>query len=453
MQTERPAGGTTELTDLEVRLRRDARRCLDTALRAVDPERLVTDALREEVLAAGSSVLLVAVGKAAAAMARGARAVIGERVAQGIVLAPRGATPPAPPPLQTFHGGHPVPDEAGVAGAQAVLDLVRGAGRSDQILLLLSGGGSALMTLPPDDITLHDVRTVTAQLLAAGAPIEDLNCVRKHLDRLKGGQLAREAAPAHVLALVLSDVVGDPLDVIASGPVSPDPTTFADAINVLERYRVWASAPPAVRDHLEAGRAGDVPETPKRGERPFARVRARLVGRGRTAAAAALAEAAVLGYETHLLSDSLTGEAREVGRSLAEIGRRVRDSGVPLPPPACLAAAGETVVTVRGDGVGGRNQELALAAALALENVDGVIVASMGTDGIDGPTDAAGALATWTTLARARRAGLDPRAALDRNDSYPFFRALGDLIVTGPTGTNVMDLQLVLVAGSLRTGS
>lgn len=446
MHSERAADQATELADLEVRLRRDARRCLDAALRAVDPERLVTEALRDEILPAGSSVLLVAVGKAAAAMTRGACAVIGDGIAQGIVLAPRGAGGAAPPPLQTFHGGHPVPDESGVAGAQAILDLVRGAGRSDQILLLLSGGGSALMTLPPDNITLADVRTVTAQLLAAGAPIEDLNCVRKHLDRLKGGQLAREAAPAQVLALVLSDVVGDPLDVIASGPVSPDPTTYADAINVLERYGVWENTPPSVRDQLEAGRAGDVPETPKRGERPFARVRARLVGRGRTAAEAALAEASRLGYEPHLLSDSLTGEAREVGRSLAGIGRRVRDAGVPLPPPACLAAAGETVVTVRGDGLGGRNQELALAAVLALENADGVIVASMGTDGIDGPTDAAGALATWTTVARARQLGLDPRAALERNDSYPFFRALGDLIVTGPTGTNVMDLQLVLVA-------
>lgn len=435
-----------ELTELEVRLRRDARRCLEAALRAVGPERLVAEALGGEPLGGTrGSLILVAVGKAAGAMARGAHAVLGERIARGLVLAPHGAEVSELPGIEVFRGGHPTPDEEGVEGARAVLEAVRAAGPADRILLLLSGGGSALMTLPPDDVPLGDLQAVTKRLMAAGAPIEDLNCVRKHLDRLKGGQLAREAAPASVLALILSDVVGDRLDVIASGPVSPDPTTHADALRVLERYSLLAEVPDAVRRRLEAGARGDVPDTPKPGDPAFARVTVRVIGNGRLAAEAALAEAKRLGYEAYLLSDALTGEAREVGRSLAEIGRRVRDSGQPLPPPAALAAAGETVVTVRGPGQGGRNQELVLSAALELEGAEGILVTSLGTDGIDGPTDAAGAVATWTTVARARAGGLDPRVALERNDSYSFFRALGDLIITGPTGTNVMDVQLVLV--------
>lgn len=440
-----PASGS-ELTELEARLRGDARRCLDAALRAAGPERLVAAALREEPLDRTSgSLILVAVGKAAGAMARGAYSVLGGGIARGTVLAPHGVEVPELPGVEVFRGGHPTPDEEGVKGARAVLESVRAAGAGDRIVLLLSGGGSALMTLPPDDVPLGELRAVTKRLMAAGAPIEDLNCVRKHLDRLKGGQLAREAAPASVLALILSDVVGDRLDVIASGPVSPDPTTYADALRVLERYNLLDGVPHGVRRHLEAGARGDVPDTPKPGDPAFARVTVRVIGNGRLAAEAALAEAKRLGYEAYLLSDALTGEAREVGRALAEIGRRVRDSGQPLPPPAALAAAGETVVTVRGPGRGGRNQELVLSAALELEGAEGILVTSLGTDGIDGPTDAAGAVATWTTMARARARGLDPRAALERNDSHSFFRALGDLIITGPTGTNVMDVQLVLV--------
>lgn len=433
---------------LEGRLRADARRCLEAALRAVDPERLVADALARDRPApqAGGSLRLLAVGKAAAAMARGARAALGAGIARGVVLTSRGSPTDAGPGLRIFAGGHPLPDEAGVEGARAVLEEARAAGANDLVLLLLSGGGSALMSLPPEGVALADIAAVTDQLLRAGAPIEDLNCVRKHLDRLKGGQLAREASPARVLALVLSDVVGNRLDVIASGPVTADPTTYADAIAVLERYGLERDAPPSVQAHLERGAAGEIAETPKPGDGVFGGVRVAVVGSGRHAAAAALADAESLGYEGLLLTDGLTGEAREVGGYLAEIGRRIRDSGQPIPPRACAAAAGETVVTVKGAGRGGRNQEVALGAAVALVGADGVLVAALGTDGVDGPTDAAGAIATWTTVARARAAGLDPEDALARNDSYPFFRALGDLIVTGPTGTNVMDLMLVLVA-------
>ncbi|MCG8458443.1 MAG: DUF4147 domain-containing protein, partial [Holophagales bacterium] len=271
------------------------------------------------------------------------------------------------------------------------------------------------------------------------------NCVRKHLDRLKGGGLAVAAAPARIVALVLSDVVGDPLDVIASGPVTPDPTTFADALQVVAERGLEGSLPGAVRNHLTCGGRGERPENPKAGHPAFARSEVHIIGSNRLAAGAALARAEELGYRTLLLSTVLTGEAREAGQVLAAMGLEMLRSDQPLPPPALLLAAGETTVTVCGKGRGGRNQELALGAALALEGADeNLVVASFGTDGIDGPTDAAGAFACGTTAHRARELGFDPIRSLRDNDSHPLFEALGDLIRTGPTGTNVLDLMLVM---------
>jgi hydroxypyruvate reductase len=301
------------------------------------------------------------------------------------------------------------------------------------------------MTLPPDAVSLADLQTTTDLLLAAGAGITELNTVRKHVDRLKGGRLAEEAAPGRVLALVLSDVVGDSLEVIASGPVTPDPTTFADAVSVLERFEVWQRVPLPVRVHLTRGAAGEIAESPAPGAACFERVVASIVGNNRLAAKAALAEAARRGYRTHLVTTELTGEARAAAARLAALAREVTTGGRPIAPPACLVAAGETTVTVRGGGRGGRNQELALALALRIEGLDEVLGVSVGTDGIDGPTDAAGAIVSGRTVQRARELGLDPARALAENDSYPFFEALGDLVVTGPTGTNVMDIQILLV--------
>lgn len=430
-------------------LRDDALACVEAAIRAVEPEGLVAAFLagHPELVAASGKIQVAGIGKAAAAMARGARRALGHRLAGGVLIVPAGGEGEAPAGFEVHGGGHPVPTAEGVEGAEAIRRLAAAAGEGDLLLALISGGGSALMTLPPEGVARAEVGETTGALLRAGATIGELNCVRKHLDRLKGGRLAREARPARVLALVLSDVVGDPLDVIASGPVSPDPTTFAGAIEVLERRRVWAGAPPAVRRHLEAGRRGKVPESPKPGDPCFAGVEVDVVGSNRMAAAAAREEATRRGYATLLLSTRVTGEAREVGRVLAAIGREAAASGNPLPPPACLVAAGETTVTVIGGGRGGRNQEVALGAALALAGASGVLVAAAGTDGIDGPTDAAGALAAGDTVARAREAGLDPDRALADNDAYPLFAALGDLVTTGPTGTNVMDLYLVLVGG------
>ncbi len=428
-------------------LRDDALACLQAAIAAVDPEELVRNFLQAhpETIPAEMSVRVAGIGKAAGAMASGAYQALGDRIGGGVLVTPHGQAGQAIPGIQIFEGGHPIPDAVSATAGAAIRALATELDRDELLLCLISGGGSALMSLPPDTISLDDLQLTTDLLLRAGATISDLNAVRKHLDLLKGGRLAAAAAPSPILALVLSDVVGDPLDVIASGPVSPDPTRFGDAIAVLERFGVWNGAPPTIRDYLTRGERGEVPESPDPGDPIFTKVDVQIIGNNRLAAEAALSEAASRGYNPLLLTTVLTGEAREAGGVLAAIGLEVRRSGQPISPPACLVAAGETTVTVRGTGQGGRNQEVALGAARVLEGSDQILVASVGTDGIDGPTDAAGACATGGTLERARLLGLDAAAALAENDAYPFFRALEDLIVTGPTGTNVMDIQIVLV--------
>ncbi len=470
----------------EEELRRDAVAIVRAGVAAVEPETLVRKALEDhpELLPRGAQVHLVAVGKAARAMARGAASALiggrGEQLAGGVLIAPKGSTEEglgdAPAALRRFAGGHPVPDAEGMAGARAVLELAEGLGRraagldpeatsaSEVLLILLSGGGSALMTLPPEGVPLESVQATTEALLASGAPIREVNAVRKHLDRLKGGRLARAAAPAPVVALVLSDVVGDPLDVIASGPLSPDPTTTRDAVEVLRARGLWGRLPATVRNHLEGSFASEGTESPKPGDPCFGRAQVRVVGNDALAAEAACREAERRGYRSLVISTLVTGEARQVGRILAGIGlsaarrprrpRRPRRKSAPA-APVCLVAAGETTVRVTGEGRGGRNQEVALGAALTLNELarpddPPLLVASAGTDGIDGPTDAAGALADASTVRRARALGLDAARALADNDAYPFFDRLGDLVRSGPTGTNVMDLMLVLVGDSGR---
>jgi hydroxypyruvate reductase len=302
-----------------------------------------------------------------------------------------------------------------------------------------------MLPQPVPEGSLADLQDLTAQLLRAGASIGELNAVRKHLDRMKGGGMARAAAPAPLLALILSDVVGDPLDVIASGPAVPDPTTFQDAWEMLQRYDLLEKAPESIRSYLAAGRGGQAPETPKPGDPLFERVENHIIGSNRLAALAARDEAERLGYRAMLLSTFIEGEARQVGRVAAGLAKGVILQGDAFPPPACLVFGGETTVTVRGSGSGGRNQELALAAALALEGLPGVGLMALATDGSDGPTDAAGAIVDGETIARARQLGLDPYAALENNDAYPFLRTTGSLMLTGPTGTNVNDLTVILV--------
>jgi hydroxypyruvate reductase len=360
-----------------------------------------------------------------------------------VVVKERGAA--ALSRIQLVEGGHPIPDERGRAAAEEIVRLARGAGADDLVLCLISGGGSALAPLPVAGVSLGEKQAVTRLLLEAGATINELNAVRKHLSALKGGQLARAACPAPVVALLLSDVIGDPLDVIASGPTAPDPTTFGDALAVLDRFGLRERVPAPVRRHLEAGAAGALPETPKPGDPVFETVANRVIGNNALVTDAALAAARRLGYPPLLLTRELQGEAREVARVLGAIVAEAMRSGQPVGRPACLVAGGETTVTVRGPGKGGRCQEFCLALVPALAARPGAVVLAAGTDGSDGPTDAAGAVVDWTSLARARENGLDPRAALAANDAYHFFAALGDLVATGPTGTNLLDLYLAVV--------
>lgn len=440
-----PVDGGRSANSNSATLRDDVLACLRASISAVDPARLVRDHLAGNPLVA-DAVRVVAIGKAAGTMASGAHEVLGDRFAECVIIAPPDVEIPAIPRAQIFRGGHPIPNEEGEAGARRILELATELKDDDVLLCLISGGGSALMTLPPPGVTLDEVRQTTDLLLRAGADIRELNSVRKHLDQLKGGRLARAAAPARTIGLVLSDVAGDPLDVIASGPLSPDPTTFRTAVGVLTAYELQGRLPGAVRRHLDAGVNGEVEESPGEGDPAFENVEVHVVGSNRIAAAAARREAERRGYATLLLTTTMRGEARHVGQVLASIGEEVRRSGHPIAAPACILAAGETTVTVRGDGRGGRNQELALAAAIELQGRDGIVVGSIGTDGIDGPTDAAGAIVDGSTLARGTAAHVDAHEALSRNDAYPFLRATHDLLITGPTGTNVMDIQVVLVS-------
>jgi hydroxypyruvate reductase len=345
--------------------------------------------------------------------------------------------------VQLHEAGHPVPDAAGLAGTQRILELVRAAGEDDLIFCCISGGGSALLTLPVDGVTLEDKQALTQALLRSGATINQINTVRKHLSQVKGGRLAQAAQPATLISLVLSDVVGSPLDFIASGPTVPDTTTFQEAHDLLRRFKLLDEIPPSVRRYLERGLAGDVPETPKPGDPLFARTQVVLVGSNELAAEAAVREAERLRFRPLLLTNYLEGEAREVGKVAAAIARELQRRQRPVPPPACVVASGETTVTVRGTGKGGRNQELALAAALALRGVQDVMVLAAATDGSDFLDDVAGGLVDGSTVDRGVARGLDANAALANNDAFNFLEPAGALLRTGPTNTNVNDLLLI----------
>lgn len=433
------------------------RRVLDAALAAVEPGRAVRAAVRLEdaALVVGAQrypldglrrVIVVGAGKASAPMAAAIEDVLRQHdrppAVEGVVAVRYGHTAPTRN-VRIVEAGHPIPDAAGVAATQSIASLLEGADERDLVVCLISGGGSALLTLPVAGVSLDDLRQTTDALLRSGATINEINTLRKHMDRVKGGGLAGLAAPASVATLVLSDVVGNPLDAIASGPTVPDTTTWADVAGVLDRYGLWDAIPLSVRGRVAAGQRGDLADTPKQGAALFERTHTEIVASNLVACRAAALAAQRLGLPSLILSTYVEGEAREVAKVLAGVLREVPASGNPLPRPCCLIAGGETTVTVRGTGKGGRNQELALAAAWSLRGLPDVLLASIGTDGNDGPTDAAGAWVDGTTLDRAAAAGLDAARHLADNDAYPFFERLGDLVCTGPTNTNVNDLCLM----------
>jgi hydroxypyruvate reductase len=435
-------------------LRRVASQILARAVRAVDPYGVTSRAIRLDgntvhvndrpfPLARASHVIVVGAGKASGPMARAAEDSLGDRISTGLVVV-KTRYAAALRRIEVREAGHPLPDARGEAAAAEILALVSGLGPDDLVLCLISGGGSALLPLPREGLTLNDKVSTTDLLLRSGADIVEINTVRKHLSRTKGGQLARAGSPARLATLLVSDIVGSPLDAIASGPTVPDPTTFADALAVLQKYRLTERVSPAILATLRRGAAGELPETPKPGDRAFAAAQTTVIADNAMAARAAVAEAEAVGFRARLLSTYIEGEAREVGRVLAGIAREIVASGNPLAPPACVVCGGETTVTVTGAGRGGRNQEVALSAGRALAGLSDALVVSFATDGIDGPTDAAGGVADGTAWARARAKGFEPTRHLAGNDAYPVLDAIGDMIRTGPTSTNVNDLMLIL---------
>lgn len=429
---------------------------LRAALQAVEPEAAIHQHVsrqENDLLVSGKRyrledfrrVTLVGAGKAGAPMARAAVDILGDRLKDGLVVVKEGYTGGVQHvgPVRILEAGHPVPDARSVQAGKAVGELLRQNTEEDLVICLISGGGSALLVSPVEGVTLDDIQRLTASLLACGATINEINTIRKHLDGVKGGGLARLASPAALVTLILSDVVGDPLDVIASGPTVADPTTYADAWAVLERYRIKEKTPPAILQTLELGMRGELADTLKPGDPRLDGVQNVVVGSNLQAAEAATDAARRLGFNALLLTTHLQGEARQVGRFLGSIARQLAAGGDPLPRPACLIAGGETTVTLQGGGRGGRNQEICLGAVEEIAGLADIAIVSLATDGGDGPTDAAGAVADGSTWHRARRLGLSLADALAQNDAYPFFDALGDLLKPGPTQTNVNDLSFV----------
>ena len=423
---------------------------------AVDPARAIKKRCRLEAnrLMAGEKTIdlsdfdrisVIGAGKASSAMARAMEELLGERLDSGIVMTKYNHSLPLDK-VQVLEAGHPVPDEAGFGGARKIVRFLEKREEKDLVFFLISGGGSALLPYPCEGLTLEEKQEVTKVLLDAGASIQEINALRKHLSSIKGGRLAKIATPATLISLVLSDVIGDDLDSIASGPTVPDRSTFADCLAILEKYRIMERIPAGALEILRKGERGEIEETPKPGDPAFERTHNVIIGSNILAVEAAAKGAGDSGYHTLILSTFIQGETRDAARVHAAIAKEILHSGNPVKRPACVISGGETTVTIRGKGKGGRNQEFVLAAAMDIEGLENVVVLSAGTDGTDGPTDAAGAIADGKTVGRARESGMNPSRFLQENDSYPFFQALDDLIVTGPTYTNVMDMRILLVS-------
>ena len=444
----------TEETDRAGR-RALALRLADAALAAVEPAQAVkrnvqlsgstlSVAGREYDLDRYDRILVIGAGKAGAPMAQAIEETLEARITAGIVNVKYGYGGPSKT-IEIHEAGHPIPDEAGVAGARKMVEMLSGSDDRTLVIALISGGGSALMVAPVDGVTLTDKRQLTDSLLRSGANINEMNTVRKHLSLVKGGGLARLAMPADIISLMVSDVIGSPLDVIASGPTVADTSTFSDAWGVVEKYGLIENLPASIRRHFEAGLAGQIPDTPKPGDPIFDKTVNVIVTSNEIAANAAIEQASKEGLNTLLLSTWVEGEAREIAHVATAIAKEIEYSGNPVPAPACIVSGGETTVNVRGQGVGGRNQEMALAAAIQMAGLQRSLVMTLATDGSDGPNDAAGGIVDGNTVDKAVRAGLDPNAFLANNDSYNFFKQIDDQLITGPTNTNVNDLLFILV--------
>ena len=440
------------------KLRRDVLNAMDAALSAADPARIIKRHLRLD----GSTlradrlrfplrnyrrIFVIGGGKVSGGMGDEVEMILGKWITRGLVIVPDYLRfRPKGRRIAYRSATHPIPTRKGMDSVLAMLELVKNVSRNDLVLVLLSGGGSALMPLPVREITLKDESDVTSLLLTSGASIDEINTVRKHLSQIKGGRLAEKLFPATVLTLIISDVVRDHIDAIASGPTVPDPTTYHDAMLVLQKYDLWSRVPTRARKLIANGVAHSILDTPKKESGAFNRVHNLIVGNNRQSCSAAATAMRKAGYRTQIMSTHITGEAREAGQIFGSIARDIRENSLPFAPPAALVAGGETTVTVRGKGRGGRNQELVLAAATKISGSDGVVVGSFATDGVESKTDAAGALADGRTVVRGRRLGMNADEYLTKNDSYRYFSKLKDLVMTGPTGTNVNDIMILAAA-------
>jgi glycerate-2-kinase len=425
---------------------------VDAVVKAVDPYLLIKSNIKvddEELrvkthcikMSGFERIFVFGGGKAVLGMAKALEDLFGERISGGVIIAPEWANLKK---VEVIKAGHPIPTEEGVKGTKKMFSLLDGVNEKDLILCLISGGGSSLLCLPPEDVSLEDLQKTTDLLLKSGATIHEINTVRKHLSQINGGRLAAKTQPAKLVSLIISDVIGNEISTIASGPTAPDSTTYKDALLVLKKYGVLEKAPDSVLEHLKRGAMGKIPDTPKPSDPLFKNVLNVILADNSDALAAAEIVGKQHSLNVHMVSKNMFGEARKFGRQFALISKKLINSSVPVKKPALLLCGGETTVKVIGGGKGGRNQELVLSAALQIDGLDAAI-ASFGTDGIDGPTDAAGAIADGFTVQRAKVMGLDPLSFLQRNDSYNFFKHLGDLIITGFTGTNVMDVASALI--------
>ncbi|MCJ7774465.1 MAG: glycerate kinase [Desulfobacterales bacterium] len=436
-------------------MRLDAFNIFQAGVRAVEPGAAVKKYCRvenDDIYVNGKryylpdieNIYVVGAGKATAPMAAAIEEILGNYITDGVVNVKYGHTAKLNT-IRLIEAGHPVPDTQGQYGANEILNLVKKARKNDLVICLISGGGSALLSLPVNEISLKDKQETNKVLLNCGASIHEINTIRKHISKIKGGRLAKEAFPAELITFIISDVVGDDIDVIASGPTVPDTSTFNDCLRIIQKYHIEKKLPINVVSYIQKGALANLNETRVKGDHVFERVQNLIIGSNMEALLAAQKIAEDLGYNTIIMSSMVQGETRHTALVHTAIAKQILKSGHPIRPPACVLSGGETTVTVIGTGKGGRNQEFALASVIDISDKNNIVVLSCGTDGSDGDTDAAGAVVDSDTLKRSKEMGMDPMGFLENNDSYHFFEKLGNLIKTGPTNTNVMDLQVILV--------
>lgn len=436
-------------------LRKDIREIFDCGVLAVDPgegiKRYVS--LNNNILAVGEKsydlreikdIYVVGAGKGAASMGKALEDILGDRIKDGVINVKYGYTADLKR-IRLNEAGHPIPDEKGMKGAREIIDLLKKTGEDDLVICLITGGASALLPLPAEGISLKDKQLITDLLLRCGASIREINSIRKHISGIKGGNMARAAYPSRLITLILSDVIGDIIDIIGSGPTVHDNSTYSDCMEIFKNYDLTEDIPASIIRQMERGINREIEETPSADDPIFSWYQNIIIGGNILTLKASLEKANSLGYNALILSSFIEGETADVAKVHAAIAKEIISSGSPLSPPACVISGGETTVTIHGEGKGGRNQEFVLAAAIEIDGLNNVVILSGGTDGTDGPTDAAGAIADGSTAGKAKKMGLDPYNYLRNNDSYHFFQKTKDLLITGPTNTNVMDLRVVLV--------